>query len=162
MVTHHHHHHHHGTPANVAAFIKMALPTAKAVKLKWGIPIAVLIAQSAQETGWGRHVVKNAYFGIKGKAPDGSSVDFGTSEVIDGKVVHKVDTFRAYSSFADAADDYGRFLSQDDRYQLAFLFKNDPDKFVRAIAHAGYATDPHYAKSLISIIHSHHLAQYDN
>lgn len=29
--------------------------------------------------------------------------------------------------------------------------------FARAIAAAGYATDPHYADKLISIIDSHHL-----
>jgi flagellar protein FlgJ len=121
----------------------------------------VLIAQSAQETGWGRHVVHNAYFGIKGHSPDGGSVDFKTTEVINGKVVHETDTFRAYTDFADAADDYGRLLSQNSRYSKAFLFKTDPDRFVHEIAKAGYATDPTYAQSLISIIHSHGLAQYD-
>jgi type VI secretion system secreted protein VgrG len=121
----------------------------------------VLIAQSAQETGWGRHVKNNAYFGIKGKAPDGSSIDFGTSEVVNGHVIHETDTFRAYTGFADAADDYGRFLNQNPRYRGAFVHQNDPDKFVQAMAHAGYATDPNYAKELIGIIHAHKLAQYD-
>ena len=34
---------------------------------------------------------------------------------------------------------------------------NDSRGFARAIAAAGYATDPHYADKLISIIDSHHL-----
>ncbi len=149
------------SPPYVDAFIKRALPAAKQVKLKWGVQVAVLIAQSALETGWGRRVVNNAYFGIKGKAPDGSSVDFGTTEVINGKTVHKMATFRAYIDFADSADDYGRFLNQNARYKSAFSCKRDPEKFVREIAKAGYATDPNYAKSLISIIHSYSLAQYE-
>lgn len=139
----------------------MATPVAKQVKTRWGVPVAVLIAQTAQETGWGRYVKNNAYFGIKGKAPDGSSVVFGTTEVINGKVIHKPDTFRAYTGFADSADDYGRFLSQNPRYKLAFAYKNDPVKFVQQVAQAGYATDPHYASNLLAIIHSHNLAQYD-
>ncbi len=155
------HHHAHKSPPYVDAFIQRALPAAKQVKVKWGIPIAVLIAQSAQETGWGQHVVNNAYFGIKGRAPDGNSVNFGTTEVINGKVIHEKDTFRAYKDFVDSADDYGRFLSQNARYRSAFIYKNDPEKFVQEMAKAGYATDPNYAKSLISIIHSHKLAQYD-
>jgi type VI secretion system secreted protein VgrG len=155
------HHHHHSAPSYVTAFIHMAVPAAKDVKKQWGVPVAVLIAQSAQETGWGRHVKNNAYFGIKGKAPDGSSVNFATTEVIDGKVIHTTGTFRAYTGFADSADDYGRFLSQNGRYKAAFAFKHDPVKFVQEIAKAGYATDPNYAKSLISIIHSHNLAHYD-
>ncbi len=109
----------------------------------------------------GQTFVKNAYFGIKGKAPDGKSVDFGTSEVVGGKVIHEKDTFRAYTGFSDAADDYGRFLSENARYKHAFAVKQDPEKFVTEIARAGYATDPNYAKSLISIIRSHHLAHWD-
>ncbi len=139
----------------------MALPAAKNVKKKWGVPIAALIAQSALETGWGRHVKNHAYFGIKGHSPDGASTNFATTEVINGKVIHVKDTFRAYTGFADAADDYGRFLNQNARYKAAFSHKHDPVKFVEEVARAGYATDPNYAKSLIGIIHAHHLAHYD-
>jgi flagellum-specific peptidoglycan hydrolase FlgJ len=154
-------HHRHKYPPYVDAFVRMALPAATRVKARWGVPISVLIAQSAQETGWGGHVKNNAYFGIKGRAPDGSSVDFGTTEVINGKVIHKTDTFRSYTDFADSADDYGRFLSGNVRYRHAFVFKNDPDRFVQEIAKAGYATDPLYAKSVIGIIHAHEFSHYD-
>jgi flagellum-specific peptidoglycan hydrolase FlgJ len=140
----------------------MALPSAKAVKIRWGVPVSVLMAQSAQETGWGRHVVNNAYFGIKGMAPTGGTVAFQTTEVIHGKVIHKTDSFRAYAGFAQSADDYGRFLSQNSRYKNAFLHKNDPVRFVQEMAKAGYATDPKYAQHILAIIRSHHLTQYDN
>jgi flagellum-specific peptidoglycan hydrolase FlgJ len=84
--------------------------------------------------------VGNAYFGIKGKAPTGDSSSFGTTEVINGKVIHTKAEFRAYQNYADSAD---------------------PVKFVEAIAKAGYATDPNYATSLQQIIQSNHLDQYD-
>jgi len=151
----------HANPHYVDAFITMALPVARQVKTKWGVPIAVLIAQAAEESGWGRKVVNNAYFGIKGRTSDGGSVSFPTHEVVNGKSVGELGTFRAYKSFADAADDYGRFLSTNPRTRYAFTFKNDPVRFAQAIANAGYATNPNYGKDLIAIIHSHNLAQYD-
>ena len=39
--------------------------------------------------------------------------------------------------------------------------QDDPVKFVEAVARAGYATDPNYAKNLAGIIRSHRLDQYD-
>jgi len=92
-------------PPYVAAFINMALPAARAVRAKWGVPIAVTIARSAQETGWGRKVIHNAYFGIKGRAPDGNSANFGTTEVVNGKVIHVQAQFRAYTDYASAMKD---------------------------------------------------------
>ena len=162
-VAHNHSHkpHIHIEPAYIQIFLQLALPGARQVKLKWNIPIAVLLAQAAQETGWGRTVVANAYFGIKGKSPDGASVKFGTTEVVNGKVVHETDAFRAYKDFAEAADDYGQFLNNNPRYKAAFLFPNDPKRFIEELVKAGYASDPHYAKSLNSIIATHNLAQYD-
>src|SRR5277367_3661120 len=47
----------HTDPPNVTAFISRFLRDARATKRKWGIPVAVILAQSAQETGWGKKVV---------------------------------------------------------------------------------------------------------
>ena len=96
---------HHVIPPYVVVFINKAVPVARRVKAKWGVPIAVIVAQSAQETGWGRRIVNKAYFGIKGRAPSGDSTKFGTTEVVDGKVIHVSAQFRAYRDYADAADD---------------------------------------------------------
>ena len=144
-----------------ASFIASCLDAAKAVKLKYKVPIAALIAQAALESGWGQHVVQFAYFGIKGHAPTGNSVAFQTTEVIDGKVIHEAQTFRAYSSFADAADDYGRFLTTNPRYAGCFKYVDDPINFIKTLAAAGYATDPNYAAKLISLMKSHNLIAYD-
>jgi flagellum-specific peptidoglycan hydrolase FlgJ len=37
----------------------------------------------------------------------------------------------------------------------AFVHRSEPEKFAEAVARHGYATDPHYAKKLKSVIHSH-------
>jgi peptidoglycan hydrolase-like protein with peptidoglycan-binding domain len=151
----------HGAPPQVESFLKLALPAARSVKSRWGVPIAVLLAQAAQETGWGKKVVDNAYFGIKGKSASGGSTAFQTTEVIDGKVVHMKDAFRAYTSFADAADDYGRFLKENARYAGCFQHSGDPIKFAQAVAAAGYATDPGYATALTGIIRGRGFDRYD-
>ncbi len=151
----------HGAPPHVESFLKMALPGARTVKARWRVPIAVLLAQAAQETGWGRTVVGNAYFGVKGKSASGGTTAFHTTEVIKGKVVHLKDNFRAYASFAEAADDYGRFLNENARYAGCFAHTGNPLLFAESVAAAGYATDPNYAASLTSIIRSRGFDRYD-
>jgi peptidoglycan hydrolase FlgJ len=150
-----------GAPPQIESFLKMALPAARSVKARWGVPIAVILAQAAQETGWGQRVVDNAYFGIKGKSESGGSTSFRTTEVIDGHVVHLEDKFRAYVSFADAADDYGRFLKENERYAGCFQHTQNPIGFAQAIAAAGYATDPGYGAALAGIIRSRGFDRYD-
>ena len=122
---------------------------------------SVLLAQAAHESAWGRHVKSNAYFGIKGKSPSGASTSFKTHEVVGGKSVTITDSFRAYKDFAEAADDYGRFLSQNPRYKACFSHTKDPGKFVDALAGAGYATDPDYASKIKNIIRRYGLTDYD-
>ena len=148
-------------PSAPAAFIASCLTSAKQVKQTYNVPIAVLIAQAALESGWGQHVKDFAYFGIKGHAPTGSSTTFQTTEVINGEVIHEAQTFRAYTSFADAADDYGRFLTSNHRYNGCFQYANDPVNFVKTLAAAGYATDPNYASKLIALMQGHGLLAYD-
>lgn len=166
-MTHHQHHpvkpHHrsHTYPEYVTNFIKTMVPIAQNVKKKWGTPVAVLVAQGALESSWGQHVKGNAYFGIKGHAPTGKSVVFGTHEVLGGKTTSIDDRFRAYGSMAEAAEDYGRLLRTDKRYSACFAYVDQPERFVEELAKAGYATDPQYAAKLKSIIRSHALQRYD-
>lgn len=148
-----------GGPPYATAFIATLVPVAQAVKKKWGVPIAVLIAQGAQESGWGQHVKGNAYFGIKGKAPGGKSVNFATHEVTDGKSVAITDAFRAYASLEEAADDYGQVLKNNPRWATCFAYSDQPDKFIDHLA--SYATDPDYAQKLKKIVRDHELADYD-
>jgi type VI secretion system secreted protein VgrG len=148
-------------PAHVQAFINMALPAARIVQRTWHVPVSVLIAQAAHESGWGRFVKGNAYFGIKGSTGTTGGVKFKTTEVVGGKAVNIVDTFRGYENFEEAAEDYGRFLNENPRYKAAFTHQQDPLRFVDEIARAGYATDPEYATKVKRIIQSFGLTEYD-
>lgn len=151
----------HHVPAHVNAFLSMTLPAARRVSAKWDVPVSVILAQSALESGWGKHVVNNAYFGIKGKSASGNSTTFQTTEVIGGKVIHLKDQFRAYRDYEESADDYGRFLNENQRYRGAFAFKSNSSNFIDEIARVGYATDPHYAASLKNIVSRYGFDQYD-
>jgi flagellum-specific peptidoglycan hydrolase FlgJ len=141
-------------PAHVAIFVSLHNAEATAISVRTGIPVEVILAQSALESNWGRTVKGNAYFGIKGKSATGNSTTFSTHEVtLSGQKVSEVDEFRAYASYAEAADDYASLIRR--KFPAAFGYRNDPEKFAETVARQGYATDPQYAKKLKSIIHSH-------
>jgi peptidoglycan hydrolase FlgJ len=148
-------------PAFTATFVALALPAARAASKAWGVPVSVLIAQAALESSWGRSVKNNAYFGIKGKSESGNSSTFTTHEYVGGKYVEVQAKFRAYKDFDESADDYGRFLKTNKRYAACFLIAQDPEKFVDALAKAGYATDPSYALKIKGVIRRYGLQQYD-
>ena len=76
---------HHEEPPYVRAFIDAHLEAAQAIQRKYQVPAGVVLAQSALESNWGRSVVANAYFGMKGRAPSGASTSFTTHEVVKGK-----------------------------------------------------------------------------
>ena len=144
------------------AWIQRVLPAARAVQEKWRVPVSATIAQGAVESQWGTNHPGNNYFGIKGHAPDGSSVRFGTHEEGNGKRVAVTDTFRAYGSLADSADDYGRFLATQPRFEAAFEHLDDGRRFVQEVAEARYASGHAYLETLSRIIDQHDLTQYDH
>lgn len=132
---------------HVRDFIAKVHDPAKAVNREFGVPYGVIIAQAALETGWGRYVKGNNYFGIKGEGQD-----FQTHEYINGVRVTLVDSFRKYQSLADSFRDYGYFLRNNPRYDPCFAHTDDPRQFAKALQKAGYATDPTYADKLIAIM----------
>lgn len=143
------------------AFIQSHLAAARLVKQQCLVPIAVTLAQSALETGWGRSVVGNAYFGIKAR-PNQRSITTTTHEYFDGgRIVSVPGSFCAYGSYTDAALDYGNFLNINPRYSLAFKHVDNPEVFAQAVAAANFATDPDYGNKLISIMRDNNLEQYD-
>ncbi|MEX3955155.1 glycoside hydrolase family 73 protein [Trinickia sp. EG282A] len=166
LSTHHHHakpHHapkHHEAPAYVRAFIDEHLAAAQSIQRKYQVPAGIVLAQSALESNWGRSVVANAYFGVKGQAPSGDSTTFTTHEVINGKAIKINDAFRAYGSYEEAADDYAKMLRNNPRFRTCFLHTAS-SQFAVALARNGYATDPSYSAKLNAIIRAHKLDQYD-
>lgn len=143
------------------AWFNRALPAAINVKAHWGVPIAVTLAQGALESGWGLTAPGNVFFGVKGKSSEGKSVTITTHENYSGQSTKIKDSFRAYDTLEQSADDYGRFLATNRRYAGAFAYRNDPEKFIKAVALAGYATDPAYEKKILGIIRANGLKDYD-
>ena len=148
----------HSTASVTDSFIKAHLADAQMVQRKFAVPASVVLAQSAYESGWGVSVVDNAYFGIKGHAPDGHSTHFVTHEYdASGHRKQVTDRFRAYAGYQEAAIDYARTLQQS--YPEAFTSKGDGLKFVLYLKH--YATFPGYVQTLQKIIRQYNLQQYD-
>lgn len=125
------------------------------------IPASFTIAEAALESGWGGSVQGMNLFGIKAdKSWHGATVDIATHEVIKGKRVAITAKFRKYDSWLDSINDHAKFLLNNKRYKGAFAFK-DGINFAKAVAAAGYATDPSYAIKLGQIINGHNLQQYE-
>ena len=151
----------HHSPAYVQAFITMAVPACQAASLKYGVPVSVMLAQTALESHWGLSAPDNAFFGIKGHAPDGASAEHATHEEIAGQSKGETDIFRAYKDFAEAADDYARTISTQPNFRHALVFRKDPGRFLDAVQRGHYATDSNYKSKVMRLIHEQHLDQYD-
>ncbi|MFT4294523.1 MAG: glucosaminidase domain-containing protein [Micropruina sp.] len=150
------------------AYIAKAAEAAKASKKKYGVPRAVTIAQSILESGWGKSGLTTKYhnyFGMKCGAVvspyQKGCVALSSYEYVGGKKKKYVSRFRVYSSMEKSFLDHGRLLNYADRYNPAFKYPNDPDKFIRAVHKAGYATDPNYATSVINTMRQWNLYRFD-
>ena len=146
-------------PAAQRAFVERMLPAALAAEQVTGIPAHFMVAQAALETGWGRFEPRRAdgspsfnSFGIKAGANwRGATVDATTTEVVAGLAQTRVERFRAYGSYEEAFGDYANLLAGNPRY-AGIVGAQEPGRFARGLQAAGYATDPHYAAKLESII----------
>lgn len=119
-----------------------------------GVTPEAIVAQAAQETGWGAsRQGRYGMFGVKaGPGWTGLTVDCPTWEVIDGQTVNIVARFRDYPTLQDAVEDHFRFLKENSRYAQAGVFDRQGDEhYFYALQKAGYATDPKYAKNLIAV-----------
>lgn len=137
---------------NKQAFIEAMMPHALAVSAQTGLDPRLVIAQSAQETGWGKSAPGNNYFGIKSHGKGGGNT-LATNEVINGQTVRINDSFRGYGDMGESALGYASFLKENPRYR-DMLSAPDLDSQVAALGRSGYATDPNYAASVGSIARS--------
>ena len=143
------------------AFFAMAVGPAQASQKETGVPASVTLAQAILESGWGDNHMGDAcnYFGIKAQSGE-PSVTMRTREVEGGKSVYVDAAFRSFASVEECFAAHGHFLQENSRYATAFQAA-DGESFARAIAAAGYATDPKYADLLVQIIRENNLTQYD-
>ncbi len=146
-------------------FIERVGALAAADMQKSGVLASLTIAQAILESGWGKSgltVKGNALFGIKaGTSWTGAVYSGKTQECYDGVTFTTVTgLFRAYGSWAESVADHSDLLSCNARYK-AVIGERDYKAACRAIAAAGYATDPKYADKLVQIIEAYALTAYD-
>ncbi len=127
-----------------------------------GIPASVTLAQAALESNWGKSAPGNNFFGIKGAGPAGTQ-SLKTWEVIDGKKVTVSANFRKYNSAVESFIDHGKVIAHSKYLKHAMEHTGSPLEFISALqsGKSKYATDPKYTDKIMSIIHQHHLDQYD-
>lgn len=158
------------------AFVDYYGPFAQASEKETGISAIAQLAQGALESAWGAVAPGNMLFGVKdtdgvngneqllttteysrsanAKFPNIISV---TPVIRNGQKWYKYkikDWFRKYPTPKESFVDHANFFKKNKRYAAALVVKNDPYKFIDAIAKAGYATDPNYADTLKSIAKS--------
>ena len=139
---------HSGKFSSKDEFLKSMIPVAKVVAARTGLDYRLIVAQAAIETGWGSKVKGNAFFGIKGHGAD-NTIDFKTTEEVDGKKVSQTDSFRAYENIGDAATDYGQFLQDNPRYS-EYLAATNLEDAAAALQASGYATDSKYGEKVLT------------
>lgn len=147
-------------------FIEAAAAAAQESQRRSRVPASVAIAQAIHETGWGAsRLTREAhnYFGIKGRNKEGPAgvVWMNTWEVIGGRNITAREPFRAYHTPEESFLDHGTFLLENRRYHGAFAYTDDPRAFIRAIADAGFATDPVYTAKIVRMMDLYDLYQYD-
>ena len=146
-------------PYSRDAYMAELIPAAKAEAERLGVDPRIIVAQSIQETGWGKKAPENAYFGIKSHGYKGKNVDFGTHEYEDGQKVNMRDSFRGYDSLSDSVRGYGDFMLANPRYK-PYMEAEGLDAQLAALGKSGYATDPNYAKNLKNIIGGRTFRKY--
>lgn len=145
--------------ASAREFVETMLPLAEEAAQKIGIDARYLVAQAALETGWGKSIIRQAdgssshnLFGIKAHGGwQGGSARVLTTEYKGGQAVKEAASFRAYDSYRQSFNDYVSFLQNNGRYQEALAATDKPERFVRELQEAGYATDPQYARKISQI-----------
>ncbi len=143
----------------VKRFVDHISPIAKTAAKKLGVDHLLLVAQSALETGWGKHVIKddhgrssNNLFNIKGGTHwQKDAVQHTTLEFENGAMKRESALFRAYNSFEESLHDYVDFVQGGERYQSAVEKAEDPEAYIQALHKAGYATDPEYSTKVLSV-----------
>lgn len=141
-------------------FVHTMWPHAVDAASALGVSPHLILAQSALETGWGKHVLKDAngdssnnLFNIKaGKDWQGKTVTREVTEFVHGKAVKSMETFRAYDTPAEAFADYAKLMLDNPRY--AGALNQDAEGFIQGLKQGGYATDPGYGEKLRRVISS--------
>ena len=145
-------------------FIMRLTPGAVASAKATGVLASISIAQAALESAWGESGLAktgNNLFGIKADSLwRGPTLTMNTKEFIKGQWVVVPALWRKYPSWQASIDDHAAFLKRNPRYKACFACTS-ASTFAKALAQAGYATDPTYADKVIGVMKQHNLMALD-
>lgn len=137
----------------VDQFIQAVSGGAFEVSKRYGLNPWVTMAQSALETGWGKHAPGNMFFGIKaGSSWKGKTQLLWTTEFLNGKYVKVQSLFRAYNTPAESFEDYAKLITSRSWFKSALQYANDELRYITEIQKGGYATDPNYISKIMNIV----------
>jgi flagellar protein FlgJ len=125
-----------------------------------GVPASFILGQAALESGWGSREIRGSdgqpsynLFGIKaGAGWQGRAVQVTTTEFEDGVPQKRVQSFRAYDSYAAAFQDWALTIGRNQRYSAAVTPGAGAGGFAFGMQQAGYSTDPTYGEKLARVI----------
>ena len=134
-----------------------------------GIPASIKLAQGLLESNAGQSVLArraNNHFGIKcGGDWQGDSF-FREDDDYDANGQLIKSCFRSYKNSDASFIAHSEFLRDPRKaFRYGFLFRLDPMDYrnlAYGLKQAGYATNPAYPESLISLIERYELFRYDN
>ncbi|ASJ71802.1 flagellar assembly peptidoglycan hydrolase FlgJ [Granulosicoccus antarcticus] len=140
-------------------FLQSLAPHAKRSAQRLGTTTSAVLAIAALETGWGQSMLKNEtgqssnnYFGIKAGAKDKDFTSNTTTEYLNGKSHNVQARFKSYDSSADSVEGFADFILENPRYSTALQHASNPERFLKELHVAGYATDPRYADKAITVM----------
>jgi len=139
----------------IARYKELAIQEMKRTK----IPASITLAQGMLESNYGKSRLAkegNNHFGIKCKR----GIWSGDEMYLDDD--EEDECFRVYESVSKSYHDHSVFLKGNYRYEDLFDFKPTNYKdWAKGLKDAGYATNPHYDRLLISLIDKNNLHYYD-
>lgn len=149
-------------------YIDLYAPIAISEMHRTGIPASIKLAQGILESNSGRSEMAKAannHFGIKcgGTWMGGSYFKEDDDRDHRGRIVESC--FRTYADAESSYIAHSDFLTNNGKAtRYGFLFEYDQTeykKWAKGLRKAGYATDPHYPKKLITIIEKYELYYFD-
>jgi flagellar protein FlgJ len=145
-------------------FLDQIAPAARASHLASGIPASFTLAQAALESSWGASKLASAahnLFGVKAdKGWKGPTLAMPTAEYENGQRVMVTALWRLYPTWDACLADRVEFFKRNKRYAACFK-ETTGEGWCRAVAAAGYATDPQYAEKLMGVIRGRNLTRFD-
>ncbi|MFL0809608.1 MAG: flagellar assembly peptidoglycan hydrolase FlgJ [Agarilytica sp.] len=140
-------------------FVDELIPIAKKAADAIGVDHLLLIAQSALETGWGKHILDDGkggsshnLFNIKANSPAREpSAWQETLEFVGGVFQKEKAAFKVYENLTQSFKDYVELVNGSERYQTAKSNAHDAQRYMLALQNAGYATDPKYSDKVMSV-----------